>query len=62
MTFEDIQKYFGNSYQFFKKTGMGSTNYLNWQRRGYIPIETQVKLEKMTNGELKADLSHIPND
>lgn len=57
MTLEDVKDYFGNSYQFQKKTGMGHANYGNWGLRGYIPIETQLKLEQITGGELKADLN-----
>lgn len=60
MTLDEVIKYFGSSYRFGKKTGMGSANYLNWERRGYIPIETQLKLEMFTKGKLKANLDHVP--
>ncbi len=60
MTFEDVIRYYGNSYQFFKKTGKASANYRNWAERGYIPIETQLILEELTKGELRADLKDVP--
>ena len=59
MTLDDVKDYFGNSYQFQKKTGMGHPNYRNWEARGYIPIETQLKLEQLTEGKLKADLNDV---
>jgi hypothetical protein len=59
MTLDDIKLYFGNSYQFHKKTGMEHANYLNWYKKGFIPIKTQLKLEKLTAGKLRADLNHI---
>lgn len=62
MTLDDIKKYFGTSYQFHKKTGMNHSNYLNWDIKGFVPIKTQLKLERLTRGALKADLAHIDRD
>jgi hypothetical protein len=59
MKLEDVKNYFGSSYQFRKKTGMEHANYLNWERKGFIPIKTQIKLERLTEGLLKADLNDI---
>lgn len=59
MKLSEIKQYFGSSYQFYKKTGMQHSNYLNWERKGFIPIKTQLRLEQLTNGILKADLNHI---
>lgn len=59
MTIDDIKKYFGSCYQFNKKTGMSHASYLNWQTRGYIPIATQLKLQNLTNGELKASFDDV---
>lgn len=55
MTLDDVKKYFGTSYRFNKITGMGHDNYRNWMKRGYIPFQTQFRLELLSNGELKAD-------
>lgn len=62
MTLDEVRDYFGNSYQFHKKTGMKHTNYLNWKIKGFIPIKTQLKMERISNGVLKADLDHIDRD
>ena len=60
MTLDEVKKYFGNScYGFSKKTGMNHANYSNWEARGFIPIKTQLRLELLTNGALKADLNDV---
>lgn len=56
MTLNDVKKHFGNSYQFSKITGMASINYSNWGKRGYIPIETQLRLQAFTQGALMAKI------
>ena len=64
MTLEEVKQMFGTSYNFALKTGWAHTNYYNWTKKGYIPIETQFDLEHLTNGELKADINHgrVKND
>ena len=59
MTIDEVRRYFGNCYQFNKKTKMHHSNYLNWEKQGFIPIKTQIKLERLSQGLLKADLNHI---
>lgn len=54
MKIDEVKKYFGSTYEFKKKTGMAHTNYLRWDRKGYIPILTQSKIEQLTGGELIA--------
>ena len=58
MTLEDIKTYFGPAYQLHKKTGMSRACYKNWQMKGYIPILTQMKIQELTGGELRADYAH----
>ena len=58
MTLDEIKQYFGTGYQFEKRTGWAHTNYTYWKRKGYIPMLTQSKLERLTNGDLKADYQH----
>jgi hypothetical protein len=61
MTLEDLKKEFKTSYEFNKRTGMAHTNWINWFGRfGYVPIESQMKIEQRTKGLLKANLDHIP--
>lgn len=55
MTVDDILAMYRTTYQFAKKTGMSYGNVKNWQRLGYIPMSTQLKIEKLTGQKLKAD-------
>jgi hypothetical protein len=59
MTVDDVKKYFNNGYEFARRTDMCRASYQNWIKRGYIPIATQVRLERITEGGLKADLNHV---
>ncbi len=60
MTIEDVFMYFGSGYRMRKSIGIHHTTMTNWRERGYIPIETQIRIERLTEGKLKADLSHCP--
>lgn len=61
MTLDELKQEFKTSYEFQKRTRMAHTNWINWFGRfGYIPIESQIKIEQRTNGKLKANLNHIP--
>lgn len=53
MTTEEVRKYFGNSYQFKKTTGMSDASFRNWMRWGFVPEGSQYKLERLTEGKLK---------
>lgn len=59
MILDELKEYFGSCYQFKKKTNFHHSCYLNWEKKGYIPIKTQIKLEHLTGGELKANLDHL---
>ena len=59
MTFEEVSNYYVTGYNFHKSTGMSHANFVSWKQKGYVPICTQIKLEKMTNGALKASLDHM---
>lgn len=52
---EQVKAYFGSTYKFHKETGMSSTSLLNWIEWGYVPLESQYRLEKFTYGGLKAE-------
>ena len=54
MTFDDVKGFFGSGYQFKKKTGMDHTNYIRWEKQGYIPILTQFKLQELSGQKLIA--------
>ena len=53
MTCEEVRAYYGNSYQFKKKTKMSDATFRNWMKWGFIPENAQYKLEYITGGKLK---------
>ena len=57
MTPSDLKKYYQSGYKFCLKTGMSQSSYSNWFKWGYIPLESQAKIQSLTNGELKAQWS-----
>jgi hypothetical protein len=54
MTLEDIKKYFVTSHEFNAKTGMSRTCWVNWKKYGYVPLNSQLKIERLTDGKLQA--------
>ena len=60
MKFEELKDKYRTGYKFQQETGISNVNYENWRKRGYIPIKSQMKIEFLTNGELTADLNHVP--
>jgi hypothetical protein len=56
MTIEEVKNYYGNSYKFMKRTKMSDATFRNWMRWGFIPEASQYKLERLTKGELKAEV------
>lgn len=62
MKLEDILNYYGTPYEMEKKHKLAHQNVSNWKRLGYVPIMTQLKIERLTEGALKADLNHCTKD
>jgi hypothetical protein len=58
MKLDEVKKYFNTGYNLNKLTGMSHVSMLNWQKLGYVPIVSQMKIQSITHGELKADLEH----
>jgi len=58
MKIEDVMDYFGSARNMEKLIKISHSSVKNWRDRGYIPIETQVRIERLTEGQLTADLSH----
>lgn len=54
MTIDEIYKLYKTSYAFEIATGLSHTNLVNWRKAGYIPLASQRKLEKLTEGKLVA--------
>lgn len=59
MTYEELKNYYKTGYRFHKGTGMSQNSFLNWRRKGFIPIESQIKIQNITNFDLKANIDHI---
>ena len=55
MTITEIKDYFKNGYQFEKITTISANTFRNWVKWGYIPMDSQCKIERFTNGKLKAN-------
>lgn len=53
MTPEDVKEYYGSAYHFGRKTGMSHVTLYNWIRNGKVPLESQLKIYRITKGELK---------
>jgi hypothetical protein len=59
MTLEQIENFFGTSYNFHLATGWSHSCYRNWRLKGYVPIKSQMKLQNLTMGKLKASLEDL---
>lgn len=52
---EEVKEFYGSQYNFGKQTGMSCATLGNWLKWGYIPEDAQYKIERITEGKLKAD-------
>jgi len=52
---EDVKTYYRSQYNFGKETGMSAATLGNWLRWGYVPEESQYKVERLTKGKLKTE-------
>jgi hypothetical protein len=60
---QDVLDFFGSYHYFGKRTGMSPSSLWNWiNKTKYVPLNSQVKLEKLTNGKLKAEFEHRENE
>lgn len=53
MTPKKVLRHYGTAYRFGKETGMSPTTLRNWLKWGFVPEDSQYKLERLTEGELK---------
>ncbi len=58
MLMEELRDYYGTWSNMSRTLGLGYTTYLNWIKKGFIPLQTQRKIEYRTKSKFKADLSH----
>lgn len=58
MKIEEVRGYFENNWtRAMRALKLGANSYQNWLRIGYIPIPTQLKIEKATKGALVAEVN-----
>lgn len=62
MTVDDVLNYFGTGYAMKKAIGLSPSNIKNWLSYGYIPFETQIKIERLTGGDLKVNKEDLDNE
>lgn len=62
MTFEEIRDHYYTGYNFHKETGMSAVSFRNWKQWGYIPIMSQVKIQRITKGKFKVSYDHIKQE
>jgi hypothetical protein len=59
MVHEDILKHYDNWGIAARTLGMGSNSLQRWRQIGYIPIQTQYRIETIAKSpHLKADINH----
>jgi len=54
MTIRELRAYYATGYAFNKDTGMAANSFEVWCKQGFIPVHSQLKVEKFTGGELVA--------
>ncbi len=63
MTIQEVYDYgYRNWAATMDNFGLGRNTYQYWLRVGYIPMPMQLRIEKITNGELKADVNKAQKD
>lgn len=55
MTIEEAVEEFGSGRKICLALGISDRNYTKWRMRGWIPQAQQLRIEKLTNGKLRAD-------
>ena len=58
MTIEEVYAFGGcNWSNCMRELKLGQNTYQGWQRSGYIPMATQLKIERITKKKLIADVN-----
>lgn len=58
MILEELYNFYGSWAEMTRKLELGSTTYIGWRKKGYIPYPSQCVIEKKTHGKLKANINH----
>ncbi|MES2133159.1 MAG: hypothetical protein V4506_12510 [Bacteroidota bacterium] len=62
MTFRELFNFYGSGYRFEKVTGMSVANFGNWRKKGFIPIASQMRIQDLSQGQLKASFGDCEPD
>jgi hypothetical protein len=58
MTVDEVHAYFDHNWaNVCRELKLGVNTYQGWIKRGYIPMATQLKIEKQTQGKLQSELT-----
>lgn len=60
MTLEDLVAHYHDHNEFSRLTGMSKMSWFNWKNKGYIPIKSQYRLQKLTDGALQVNFEDVP--
>lgn len=60
MTVSDVIAYYKTPTNFSKQCNISRGALYEWKQKAYIPYKSQLKLERLTEGLLKADIADIP--
>jgi hypothetical protein len=58
MTLDEAIKHFGNGNRLCRALGLTRANITDWHNKGYIPLVSQLRMERITKGILKAEDDH----
>lgn len=58
MTLNDVKSYYKTSYNFAQQTGMSHACWSHWDKKGFIPLRSQAKLQRLSGGKLIANFDH----
>ncbi len=50
----EVLEHYKSCHYFNKYTGMSASSLFNWLKWGYIPFESQKRIEEISKGELNA--------
>lgn len=58
MKYDEVIEHYGTAYRAAKKNEFSTSTVYKWKEIGFVPIHAQMKIEKETEGKLKASLEH----
>lgn len=58
MVYREVVKMYGTWTNASRILGFGTSSQRMWLKRDYIPIQSQIRIEIMSGGKLKAERKH----